>query len=105
MVNGAVIVKVRAFEVPPPGLGLLTVMLAVPAVRMSLAGIEAVNWVALTKVVVRSNPFHRTVEAETKLVPVTVRVKPGNPASAELGLSPEIAGAGLLIVRVRSLVA
>ena len=41
------IVKVRAFDVPPPGEGFTTVTEAVPAVAMSLAGTEAVNWVLL----------------------------------------------------------
>jgi hypothetical protein len=84
--------------------GLLTVMLAAPAETMSLAGMEAVSFVALLKVVVRSDPFHRTVAPETKLDPLTVRVKPGSPASAELGLIPEIEGTGLLTVSVSFLV-
>jgi hypothetical protein len=45
---GAMIVKVWALEVPPPGVGLKTVTLAVPAEAMSAARIEAVSWVALT---------------------------------------------------------
>jgi hypothetical protein len=42
------VVKVRAVEVPPPGVGLNTVTAAVPAAAMSAAVIVAVNWVALT---------------------------------------------------------
>ncbi len=42
--SGTLIVKVSAFETPPPGAGLKTVTLAVPAVAMSDAVIEAVNW-------------------------------------------------------------
>ena len=95
--------KLKAFDKPPPG--ELTVMLAVPAETMSPAGMEAVSFVALLKVVVRSDPFHRTVAPETKLEPLTVRAKPGSPASAELGLMPEIEGAGLLTARVNFLVA
>ena len=45
---GAMIVKLWALEVPPPGVGLKTVTLAVPAEAMSAARIEAVSWVALT---------------------------------------------------------
>src|SRR6476660_2481531 len=97
-------VKLKAFDEPPPSVGLLTVMLAVPVEAMSLAGMEAVSFVALLKVVVRSDPFHRTVAPETKLDPLTVRAKPGSPASAELGLMPEINGTGLLTVRVSVLV-
>jgi hypothetical protein len=40
-------VKVRAFEVPPPGEGLTTVTEAVPTVAMSAAGTVAVNCVPL----------------------------------------------------------
>src|SRR5262249_55617512 len=67
---------------------------------MSVAGIKAVSLVILLKVVVRSDPFHWTVEPETKLDPFTVSVKTGLPATAELGLIPLIAESGLLIVRV-----
>jgi len=44
--TGLLIVKVFAAEVPPPGVGLNTVTLAVPAEAMSLAGIAAVRDVA-----------------------------------------------------------
>jgi hypothetical protein len=97
-------VKLTAFEEPPPGRGLFTVMLAAPAAVMSLAKIEAVSDVALPKVVVRSDPFHRTVEPETKLEPETVRVKAGPPAFTEVGLIPVIDGTGLLTARVSCLV-
>jgi hypothetical protein len=46
--RGLLTVKVCALEVPPPGVELKTVTLAVPAVPMSPAPIEAVNWVELT---------------------------------------------------------
>jgi len=42
------IVKLSALEVPPPGVGLKIVTLAVPALAMSAAVIDAVNCVALT---------------------------------------------------------
>ncbi len=45
---GAVIVKLTPFDVPPPGVGLNTVTVAVPAVAMSEADIEALTCVALT---------------------------------------------------------
>ena len=41
--SGTLIVKVCALEVPPPGVGLKTVTLAVPAAAMSAARIEAVS--------------------------------------------------------------
>jgi hypothetical protein len=43
----------------------------------------------------RSLPFHRTTDAETKPLPVTVRVKAGLPAATVPGESPLITGAGL----------
>lgn len=46
--TGLVTVNVRPLEVPPPGVGLLTVMVAVPAGVRSPAGIAAVSCVALT---------------------------------------------------------
>jgi hypothetical protein len=56
--TGLLTVKVAAVTlVPPPGVGLKTVIEGVPAVRRSDAGITAVNWVALTNVVERGLPF------------------------------------------------
>ncbi len=96
----ALMVKVRLFDAPPPGAGLKTVMLAVPAVAMSVAGIAAVSWVSETKVVGRLAPFQRTTAPLTKPEPVTVRVKAAPPAVAVAGASELITGAGLLIVKV-----
>ena len=104
--SGTLIVKVWALEVPPPGVGLKTVTLAVPAEAMSAARIEAVTWVALTYVVVRFVPFHLTTELEMKLVPLTVSVKAGPPAVADEGLRLVVVGTGLsgtLIVKVWAL--
>jgi hypothetical protein len=92
----ALIVKVWAFEVPPPGVGLNTVTVAVPAVTISEASIAAVSWVAETYVVVRFEPFHWTTEPLMKLLPFTVSVKAGPPAVAEAGLRPVVVGTGLL---------
>ena len=50
--------KVFPLLVPPPGVGLNTVTVAVPAVLMSAAGTVAVSDVLLTNVVVRLTPFH-----------------------------------------------
>ena len=78
------IVKGRALDTT---LWFSTVTEAVPAAAMSLAGIWAVSWVALTKAVVRAAPFHCTPEPLTKLLPVTVSVKAAPPATALLGES------------------
>lgn len=98
-------VKVCALDVPPPGAGVNTVTLAVPAVAMSEAGIAAVNCVALTNVVVRALPFHCTIEALVKFVPLTVKVNATPPATPELGLIAVVVGAGAaaLIVKVTAL--
>jgi hypothetical protein len=59
---------------------------------MSLAGIAAVSRVGFTKVVARAAPFHCTVEPETKLLPLTVKVNAEPPADALLGESELIVG-------------
>src|SRR4029077_19346808 len=62
-------VKVTAFELPPPGAESVTVTGTVPAEAMAAAGMAAVNCVALTNVVVRAVPPKLTIEAATKFVP------------------------------------
>jgi hypothetical protein len=89
------IVKVNGPEVPPPGAGVETVTIAVPAVAMSEVLIAASKLVLETKVVVRALPFHWTVEEEMKLVPVTVSVNAAPPATTELGFSEPVATEGL----------
>jgi hypothetical protein len=93
--SGTTMAKLTLFDKPPPGEGLNTCTSAVPATAMSLAGIEACNCVSLTKVVIRSLPFHRTTEAETNPVPFTVKVKPDPPTMALPGEMELIEGAGL----------
>jgi hypothetical protein len=96
--DGAVLltVKFNDPDVPPPGVGLKTVMDNVPAEATSDAGIVAVSCVLLTKVVVRFAPLTRTTEAETKLLPVTVNVNPGLPVAALVGEMLVNDGNGLL---------
>ena len=43
----------------------------------------------------RLAPFHRTVEAEVKLLPVTVRMNPAPPATVREGESDVAMGAGV----------
>jgi hypothetical protein len=100
--EAALIVNVCAPDVPPPGAGVNTVTDAVPAVAMSAAEIAAWSCVALTKAVVRADPFQRTTEVATKLLPVTVRVKLAPPAIRLLGESALVPGKGLLTVNVRA---
>ncbi len=101
---GAVIVSVWAFDVPPPGAGVNTVIDALPLVAMSAAVIDAVNCVAEPKVVVRLLPLMRTTdEPFTKPVPLTVNEKAAPPAVTEAGLILVVVGTGFvggLIVNV-----
>jgi hypothetical protein len=89
------IVKVCALDVPPHG--VTTVIEAVPAVAMREAGTVAVSCVAETKTVASGLPFQFTVEPETKLVPFTVSVDCGPPATVQFGLSELIVGAALIV--------
>jgi hypothetical protein len=57
----------------------------VPAILISALGIEACNCEALTYVVVRLAPFHRTTEPNVKFDPATVSTKPAPPAVAVAG--------------------
>jgi hypothetical protein len=95
VITGALtIVNVCAFDVPPHG--VTTVIEAVPAVAMRLAGTVAVSWVPEPDVV-SGLPFQFTVEPDTKLVPFTVSVKAGPPAAVQVGLSELIVGAALIV--------
>src|SRR5665213_28772 len=64
---GGLMVKTTALEAAASG--FVTVTLALPAAAIRLAGTDAVSCAALTKVVVSAEPFHCTVEPETKPVP------------------------------------
>ncbi len=90
-------VKVWVFDVPPPGVGLSTVTEAVPAIVMSVAGMDAAIWVGDIYVVVRFALFHCTTERLTKLLPVTVRVRVPPPAAAPEGLRRVMAGTGFAV--------
>ncbi len=86
--------KVLAVDVPPPGVGLVTVTCAVPAVERFAAGTDAVTLVLLPKVVVRAVPAQFTTVPETKFEPVTVRVKAAPPAVPLVGESEVTLGSG-----------
>jgi hypothetical protein len=93
-------VNVWPFDIPPPGEGLRTVMLKVPAVVRSLAGIDAVNCVELTNVVVVAEPLNCTTELLLKLVPFTVRVNVAEPTFLLVGEMLVVVGTGLLAMIV-----
>ena len=88
-------VKLTELEVPPPGAGVATVTLAVPAEASSAAGICAVTRVLFTKAVGCAAPFHWTTELEIKFVPFTLSVNAGPPAAAFGGEIPVMVGIGL----------
>ena len=90
-------VKVWALEVPPPGVGLKTVILWAPEVVKSVVGMDAVTWVEETNVVVRSEPSKRTMEPDTKLVPFTVMVKALSRLVAVEGEMEVVVGVGLAV--------
>jgi hypothetical protein len=97
------IVNVNGLEAAPPV--FCTVTLAEPCEAMRLADTDAVNWLALTNVVVRADPFHCTVDPLTKPDPFTVRVNAAPPAVAEFGLrldseGPELPPAGMILTLV-----
>lgn len=90
--------KVCALEVPPPGVGLVTVMLYVPAVIRSDAGIEAVSLIEELYVVVLGEPAKFTTEVGTKFVPFTVRLNVELPEVLVVGEMEVVVGTGLLTV-------
>jgi hypothetical protein len=92
------IVRSVLFEIPPPGLGVTTVTGKVPALVNCVAGITAVNWVELPKVVTSEVPLSCTVDCGVKLVPVTVRIVSGLPASTAVGEIELRLGAGFTTV-------
>lgn len=93
-------VNVCALDVPPPGAGLTTVIENEFATVKSLAGIEAVNCVPETKVVVRGEPLKLTTEFETKFVPLTVIVKVASPTVLLDGEMLVVVGSGLVTLTV-----
>ena len=95
--TGLLTVKGAEFEVPPPGPGLTTFMLAVLATATSLAKIDAVSCVLFTNVVERSEPFQRTTEVERKFEPFTVKESDWPPDITAEGDNELILGAELLI--------
>src|SRR5262245_104065 len=99
MIRGAEIVSVSALEVPPPGLGLKTVMLAVPASLTSLAWMLALSCELLTKVVFRFELRKRTIDPVRNPEPFTVSEKFGLPAATDAGVIELMTGTGLLMVK------
>jgi len=105
--NWAVFVEVAAStlnimlaDVPPPGVGFSTVTGKWPTVERSAVEMVVVTLVASTKVVGRAEPFHRTLAPLTKLNPLTVKVNPISPTTAEVLESDVRPGTGLLMEKL-----
>ena len=96
---GAAIVKLAAWADPPPGVGLTTVMAAVPAVEISDVVMAAVNCDEEIKVVGRGELFQRTSELLMKLLPLTVNENAALPAWELDGLKLLMTGTGLLMTK------
>jgi len=77
--------KVTAFEAPPPGFN--TLMDALPSSHIRPTDTLAFSWVGLTNVVGSGAPFHKAVEPETKPVPLIVSVNAGPAAVTEAGFN------------------
>ena len=93
-------VSVLVSEVPPPGAGVTTAILSVPAFAISAAVMAIVSCVLLTKVVVRLIPLTCAAEVATKPVPLSVRLKAALPAVTVAGSMLARVGAGLLLACV-----
>ena len=87
--------NLREFDGPPPGEGLTTVTVAVPAVAMAAPEIDTVSWMALTKAVFLADPFHCTLDPLMKFLPLTTSVRAGAPAVALEGSRLLIVGHGI----------
>jgi hypothetical protein len=82
-------------DIPPPGVGLVTLIHAQPIVATLLAPTFAVSCVALTKLVESGVPFNCTTEPETNPEPFTVNVNEAEPACTNAGEIELTIGAGL----------
>ena len=82
-------------EVPPPGVGLVTVIVAHPNVVTLLESTVAVSCPLFTNVVGSAVLFNCTVEAELNPEPLTVSVKLLEPACTKAGEIEVSAGIGL----------
>jgi len=81
--------------------GLVTLILAEPAVAIAEAGILAVNCVAATNVVGSGDPFQLTVAPFWKPLPFTVRTNAPEAAARTEGLTVPIIAAGAAIVPLK----
>src|SRR6266851_1976621 len=81
-VGAAPIANVRAFDVPPPGLGLVTVTFPFPAETKLLAGTVAVICVVLIHEDESGLSFHCTVAPFSKFEPYRTKLSVEEPTAA-----------------------
>lgn len=82
-------------DVPPPGVGLVTVTVDVPVVARSAVITVMLSVVEFTNAVVRAPPFQLAVAPETKYCPVTATVVVASPINASFGESDVTTGTRL----------
>src|ERR1700733_13500154 len=80
---------------PPPGVGLTTVIAPSPTAATKESGTLAVNSFELINAVVSDIEFHLTTDVATNPVPSTVSVTPVAPGLALTGATRSIYGTGL----------
>src|ERR1035441_219820 len=92
MASDAITVKVAPGDTLPLTPGLVTTMEATLGPATRAAGTVALSSVELTKLVASALPSSDTSQPDTKLTPLTARLKAAAPASTEAGESEPIAG-------------
>lgn len=100
---GLSMVNCNWLEGPPPGAGLDTLTVAAPPAAMSPARMLAVSCVALTKVVARLAPFHKTAAPLMKFEPWTASENAAPPAVALAGDREPATGTGLSMLKLNTL--
>jgi len=101
--TGLFTVKLTELDAPPPGLGFVTTTGNTPPVAKSPALRDIVNCVELRKVAGCATLLYVTVELETKLLPLIVKVCTAALAATELGDSDNMTGTGLFTVKLTEL--
>ena len=98
--NGLLIAKGEPLETPPPGAGLTTTTLILPAVTMFVAGIWTTIWPAAIEVGSKPVNVPKFTDAPAaKPAPLIVKANAAPPAVALVGDNVLIEGNGLLIVK------
>jgi hypothetical protein len=81
-VGAATMVNVCGAEVPPVGPGLITVTAALPTEAISVVGMVAIIWLALTHEDESGAPFQLTFAPFSKFEPYRAKLTPEDPTTA-----------------------